>query len=79
MIPISLVLRKVTACYKWGKKEYKIDHLFFMGYLTLFGKNEEQIDSLVNTVNICSGDIGMESGLRKCGILTLKREKVVRG
>ena len=27
VIPISLVLRKVTACYEWGKKEYKISHL----------------------------------------------------
>ena len=78
VIPISLVLRKVTACYEWGKKEYKINHLFFMDDLKLFGKNEDQIDSLVNTVNICSGDIGMEFGLRKCGILTLKRGKVVR-
>ena len=54
---------------EWGKKESS----FFMDDLKLFCKNEEQIDSLVNTVNICSGDIGMEFGLRKCGILTLKR------
>ena len=46
---------------------------FFMDDLKLFGKNEEQISSLVTTVNICSGDIGMEFGLTKCGILTLKR------
>ena len=48
-----------------------------MDDLKLFGKNEEQIDSLVNTVNICTIDIGMEFRLRKCGILTLKRRKVV--
>ena len=78
MIPVSLVLRKVTACYEWGKKEYKINHLFFMDDLKLFGKNEEQIDSLANTVIICSGNIGKEFDLRKCGILTLKRGQAVR-
>ena len=53
------------------------DKPFFMNNLKLFGKNEEQLDSLVNTVNICI-DIGVEFGLRQCGILTLKRGKVVR-
>ena len=28
VIAISLILRKVNACYEWGK-EYKINHLFF--------------------------------------------------
>ena len=23
MVPLSLILKKVNACYKWGKKEYK--------------------------------------------------------
>ena len=78
MIPLSLVLRKVNACYEWGKKEYKLNHLLFMDDLKLFGKNEEQIDSLVNTVHIFSTDIGMEFGLRKCGVVTLKRGKLAR-
>ena len=54
MIPQSLVLRKVNACYEWGKKEYKLNHLLFRDDLKLFGKNEEQIDSLVSTVHISS-------------------------
>ena len=78
MIPLSLVLRKVNSCYEWGKKEYKLNHLLFMDDLKLFGKNEEQIDSLVNTVHIFSTDIGMEFGLRKCGVVTLKRGKLAR-
>ena len=78
MIPLSLVLRKVNACYEWGKKEYKLNHLLFMDDLKLFGKNEEQIDSLVNTAHIFSTDIGMEFGLRKCGVVTLKRGKLAR-
>ena len=78
MIPLSLILRKVNACYEWGKKEYKLNHLLFMDDLKLFGKNEKQIDSLVTTVHIFSTDIGMEFGLRKCGVVTLKRGKIAR-
>ena len=40
---------------------------------------EEQIDTLVRTVHIFSTDIGMEFGMKKCGILTMKsRGKVVK-
>ena len=49
-----------------------------MDDLKLFAKNEEQIDTLVGTVHVFSTDIGMEFGMRKCGILTMKRGKVVR-
>ena len=78
VVPLSLILRKVKACYEWGKKEYKLNHLLFMDDLKLFAKNEEQIDTLVGTVHVFSTDIGMEFGMRKCGILTMKRGKVVR-
>ena len=30
MVPLFLILQKVNACYKWGKKEYKLNHLLFM-------------------------------------------------
>ena len=49
-----------------------------MDDLKLFVKNEDQIDSLVNTVKIFSEDIKMEFGLPKCGVLIMKRGKVVR-
>ena len=79
-MPLPLILRKVVinACYEWGKKEYKLNYLLFMDDLKLFAKNEEPIDTLVGTVHVFSTDIGMEFGMRKCGILTMKREKVVR-
>ena len=38
-----------------------------MDCLKLFGKNDYQIDSLVQTVFTFSEDIGMEFGLKKCG------------
>ena len=73
MIPLSLVLRKVNVCYEWGKKRYKLNHLLFMDDLKLFSKSEEQIETLVRTVHIFTTDIGMEFGLKKCGILVMER------
>ena len=78
MMPISLVLRKVKAGYEWGRKEFSLNHLLYMDDLKLYGKSEEQIDSLVRTVHIVSTDIGMELGYRKCGLLIVKRGKIVR-
>ncbi|XP_063587852.1 uncharacterized protein LOC134765239 [Penaeus indicus] len=45
---------------------------------TNLAMNEEQIDSLIQTTHIFSTDIGMEFGIKKCGILVLKRRKIVR-
>ena len=42
-----------------------------------FGKKEKQLDSLVYTRHVVSTDIGMQFGFEKCGILTLKRGKIV--
>ena len=77
MIPLSSLLRKVNVFYEWGKKEYKLNHLLFMDDLKLYSKSEERIDSLIQTTHIFSTDIQMEFGIRKCGVLVLKR-RVVR-
>ena len=47
MVLLPLILKKVNACYKWGKKEYKLNHLLFMDDLKLYAKNEEQTNALV--------------------------------
>ena len=47
MVPLSLILKKVNACYKWGKKEYKLNHLLFMDDLKLYAKSKEQTNTLV--------------------------------
>ena len=78
MVPLSLILKKVNACYKWGKKEYKLNHLLFMDDLKLYAKSEEQANTLVRTVYVFSTDIGMKFGIKKCGILTMKRAKFVK-
>ena len=40
-----------------------------MDDLKLYGKNEKQTDTLVNTVRIFSKDIVMEFGISKCAVL----------
>ena len=44
-----------------------------MHYLKLFENNEDQIDSLMQTLQWLSEDIGMEFGLKKCSLLVMKR------
>ena len=78
MVPLSLILKKVNACYKLGKKECKLNHLLFMDDLKLYAKSEEQTNTLVRTVHVFSTDIGMDFGIKKCGILTMKRSKIVK-
>ena len=43
-----------------------------------FGKTYEQIDWLVQIVHTFSIDIGMEFGIKKCGVLVLKRGKIAK-
>ena len=49
-----------------------------MDDLKLFSKSEEQMDTLFRTVNGFSNDIGMDFRIKKCGISSMKRGKVVR-
>ena len=78
MISLSLLLGKVKASYEWGTKEFKLNHLLFMDDLKIVGKSDEQIDSLLQTVCTFSEDIGMKFGLKKCGVVILKKGKLVK-
>ena len=55
-----------------------MNHLLFMDDLKLYAKSEEQTNTLERTVHVFSTDIGMEFGIKKCGILTMKRGKIVK-
>ena len=76
MVLLSLILREVKFHYEFGDKKTRINHLLFMDDLKLFAKSNDQNNSLVNTVYTFSEDIGMEFGIKKCGVLVLKRGKV---
>ena len=72
MIPLSRILRKVKVCYTLKNGE-KLNHLLFMDDLKFFGKNENEVNSLVSTVQALSNDIKMEFGVNKCGIVIMHR------
>ena len=76
MIPLTLILRGVNAGYEFKGKKAKVNHLFFMDDLKLFGRTKDQIDSLVKTVHLFSGDIGMTLGVNKCSVVVMKRGKL---
>ena len=78
MVPLTWLLRRAKAGYEWGNKGFKLNHLLFMDDLKLFDKSKNQIDSLVQTVHIFSEDIGMQFGIKKCGVLIMERGKVIR-
>lgn len=76
MIPLTLILRKTKAGYDLGGGQGVINHLLFMDDLKLYGKSEDQVDSLVQSVRIVSSDINMEFGISKCASLIMKRGKL---
>ena len=78
MVPLSLIIKNVNSCYKWGKREYKLNHLLFTDDLKLYTKSEEQTNPLMRTVHVFSNDIGMEFGIKKYGILTMESGKIVK-
>ena len=69
------MLREAKAGYLLG--DVKINHLLFMGDLKTFAKNKAEIDSLVSTVKVISQDVGIQFGVKKCGVAIMKRGKLV--
>ena len=46
LIPLSLILRKAMAAYKFSETKEKINHLLFMGDLKLYSQSEKGLDSI---------------------------------
>ena len=75
MIPLTHVLCKAKARYTLGGGE-KINNVLFMDDLKLYGKSENEIKELVSAVEVFSQDIGMEFGIKMCGVIIMNRGKV---
>ena len=80
LIPLSFVLGDEKAGYALSsqRKEKKSQAFTIHKRLkTLCSKRESAIATLVNTVQVFfnSQGIGMEFGIRKCGVLGMKKEK----
>ena len=78
LISLTLILHKSESAYQFSCTKEKINHLLFMDDLKLHSKNEKGLDSLVQTVQIFSDDIGMEYGIDKCATSVLKRGKITK-
>ena len=64
LTPLSYELNDTGYGYKI--REGRINHLFFMDALKLYGKNNKELHGLLCTVKKFSDDIGMKFGLDKC-------------
>ena len=64
------------AGYDLASRKGLLNYLLFMANFKLYGKNEKQVDTLINTVRVFSSDIAMEFGISKCAVLVMKRGKV---
>ena len=49
-----------------------------MDDIKLFGRGAKEIDTLVQTIRVISGDIRMEFGIKKCALVNIQRGKVTR-
>ena len=78
LLPLTHILRETGMGYQVEKNGAKVNHLFFMDNLKLYGKNDKEIDSLIKTVWQCSEDIKREFGILKCAVAPLQRGKKTR-
>ena len=75
---MTRVLEKMEVGYQLKKGGSRINRQKFMDDSKLFGRGTKEIDTLVQTVRIVSGDIRMEFGIEKCALINIQRGKVTR-
>ena len=75
--PLSQLLNKSGYGYRLKSKRM-VNHLIYMDDIKLYAKSENQIDSLIRTVQTFSDDIGMKFGFEKCARLITKRGKITK-
>ena len=64
LIPLSTELNRTQYGYKVGNQ--KINHLFYIDDVKLYGKDDSELEGLLKTIKSFSDDIGMEFVLEKC-------------
>ena len=73
-----MVFRSTGMGYRLVKEGPELSHLLLMDGLKLFARSEKEVDSLVQTVRICSEDLGMEMGISKCAVVTMHKGNRVK-
>ena len=74
--PPSQELQKTGYGYQLDEQT-KINYLFYVDDLKLYGTSDNQLTGLINTVKNVSYDIKMEFGLDNCAQASFKRGKKV--
>ena len=73
MIPLSMILRKDDAGYRFNGSREKLNQFLFMDDLKLYGRSKEELEMLVEMVKLFSDDVGMKFGFEKCGVLVVEK------
>ena len=74
LTPLSYESNDTGYGYKIG--EEKINHLFYIDDLKLYGKNDKELDGLPCTIKTFSDDIDIELGLDECAKATFIRGRL---
>ena len=74
--PLSRELQKTGYGYQLDKQT-KINHLFYVDDLKLYGTSDSQLNGLISTVKKVSDDIQMEFGLDKCAKYIQERQESI--
>ena len=77
LLPLTHILRDAAPGYHFASNGQKVNHLLFMDDLELYASNEKSLGSLIQTVRVFSNGIGMEFGVEKCLVLTMKKGKMI--
>ncbi len=76
LTPLSNMLNQTGLGYKcYGRT---INHLLYMDDLKLYAANDEQLETLLQTVYGFTREIDIKFGLEKCAKATLKRGKLIK-
>ena len=73
----NISVEKIKNWFEWGGREFKTNYLLLLDKLKLSRNSYEQLYGLVQTIHTFSEDTGMEFGILKCGVMVLKKEKIV--
>ena len=74
MIPLTQVLRKVRSGYTL-KNEENLNYLLLMDDLKIFAKSNREVNGLILIEEILNNDTALEFGMKKCGLVALRRGK----
>ena len=73
LLTFTNTLRDTAPGHHFASNRQKVNHLLFMDELNLYASNEKSLEVLIETVHVFSNGIGMEYGVEKCAVLTMKK------